>query len=205
MRASHLQLYVEEFSMKVFLDTWLTEFLPEGCTFEIFPYRGKPALLRKLPQRLDAHAARKQIEHRIVILVDRDSDKCDELKCMLEEICKNAGLRSKRASGDSDWQVVTRIAIEELEAWYFGDWQAVRAAYPRVPENIPRRQGYRDPDAIQGGTWEAFERILKRHGYFRTGLRKSEAARAIAPHIDPNRNRSRSFAVFRDAVEEAAS
>jgi hypothetical protein len=25
--------------------------------------------------------------------------------------------------------VVNRLAIEELEAWYFGDWEAVRAAY----------------------------------------------------------------------------
>ncbi len=33
-----------------------------------------------------------------------------------------------------------------------------------------------DPDAIPGGTWEAFERVLQRSGYFQTGLRKLEAA-----------------------------
>jgi hypothetical protein len=37
---------------------------------------------------------------------------------------------------------------------------------------------YRDPDGVLGGTWEALERILKRAGYFKTGLRKMECARA---------------------------
>ena len=32
------------------------------------------------------------------------------------------------------WQVVNRIAIEELQAWHFGDWEAARQAnpYPRA-------------------------------------------------------------------------
>ncbi len=42
-------------------------------------------------------------------------------------------------------------------------------------------------------------------GYFRTGLCKIEAARAVATHFDPDRNSSRSFAVFLDAVSEAAA
>jgi len=35
-------------------------------------------------------------------------------------------------------------------------------------------------------------------------LRKIEAAEQIAPHMDPTRNTSRSFQVFRDALIEAA-
>ena len=67
-------------------------------------------------------------------------------------------------------QLVNRVVIEELEAWYFGDWEAVRSAYPRVSPTVPNQSRYRNPDSVQGGTWEAFERILKGHGYFRTGL-----------------------------------
>ena len=70
----------------------------------------------------------------------------------LERICDNAGLRSRRGAGSPDWQVVTRIAIEELEAWYFGDWEAVREAYPGVSPSVPQQAPYRDPDAIRGGT-----------------------------------------------------
>ena len=96
------------------------------------------------------------------------------------------------------------MAIEELEAWYFGDWSAVRRAYPRVSAKVPRQAKYRFPDAIKGGTWEAFERILKRAGYFRTGLRKIEAARAVAEHMDPERNSSPSFCSLKSALAQVA-
>ena len=101
------------------------------------------------------------------------------------------------------YQVVNRIVIEELEAWFFGDWQAVQAAYPRVAGTIPRKAAFRDPDAIAGGTWEAIERILKRAGYFKGGLRKLELAREVAQHMEPARNSSHSFRVFENAVADA--
>ncbi len=205
MPASHLEFLVEERSMEAFLVAWLPKFLPEGCTFKVYAHQGKNALLRKIEDRLGAYKAWMPNECRIVVVVDRDRDACDELKLKMERFCEKAGLRSRRAADGSDWQVVTRIAIEELEAWYFGDWQAVLAAFPGVAENIPDRAAYRDPDAIQGGTWEAFERILQKHGYFAQGLAKAQAASEIGRHIDPVRNRSRSFIVFRDAIVDATT
>lgn len=50
------------------------------------------------------------------------------------------------------FQVLNRLAIEELEAWFFGDVAALHSAYPRVPSTLGRRSRYRDPDAIRGGT-----------------------------------------------------
>ncbi len=70
--------------------------------------------------------------------------------------------------------------------------------------HISYRAPYRRPDGIKGGTWEAFERVMRRRRYFRTGLNKVEAARAIAAHIEPARNRSPSFKLFHDAIVEAA-
>ena len=205
MPASHFEFLVEEPSMEAFLDAWLPRFLPPHCTFEIFVHPGKHALLRRLGSRLRGYANWMPPEYRIVVVVDRDSDECEELKLRLEQICESVGLRSRRAAGGPEWQVVTRIAIEELEAWYFGDWPAVRAAYPRIPAQIPDRVARRNPDAIRGGTWEAFERVLRRYGYFRQGLAKVRAATDIGRHIDPARNRSRSFAVFRDAIGKAVA
>jgi hypothetical protein len=126
------------------------------------------------------------------------------LKNRLETVAAAAGMTT-RAAGGNTIHVVNRLAVEELEAWFFGDWQAVKAAYPKVSASVPEKQGYRDPDAIQGGTWEALEKVLKRHGYFQTGLRKIEAARSIAQHMVPERNRSKSFQVFRDAIFEAVN
>jgi hypothetical protein len=97
------------------------------------------------------------------------------------------------------------MAIEELEAWFFGDWEAMRQIYPRTPANLPSRQGFLDPDVITGGTWEALERVLQRHGYAPGGLRKIDTARAIGAVLDPHRNRSASFRAFHQAVIEAVA
>ena len=97
------------------------------------------------------------------------------------------------------------MAIEELEAWYFGDWEAVLAAYPRASATISSQAKYRNPDEIAGGTWEAFERVLQKAGYYSGGLRKVEAARAVATQMEPSRNTSPSFCTFRDVLREMAS
>lgn len=191
--------------MEAFLQTLLPRMLPDGTTFETHAFGGKSDLLGKLDQRLRAYRRWLPPDWRLVVMVDRDDDDCHELKARLEQSGRKAGLRTRSVAGAGDWQLVNRVVVEELEAWYFGDWDAVRAAYPRVGSDVPRRSAYRDPDDIAGGTWEAFERILKRRGYFTTGLRKIEAAREIAAHIAPAQNRSPSFACFRDAIVEAAA
>ena len=191
--------------MEVFLQSCLDRMLPPDCSFRIHASQGKHALLRNIHGRLRGYRRWRPPNTRIVIVVDRDSEDCHQLKNRLENAASKAGLLTRTQAGDDSWQVVNRIAIEELEAWYFGDWEAVRCAFPRVPENIPRKAPYRDPDAIRGGTWEAFERVLQRGGYFKTGLGKAEAARAIAGYMKPARNTSHSFAIFFHAISEVTS
>jgi len=201
--AKHLELLVEEPSMEAFLRGLLPRLLPQDRTFHIHPFQGKADLLGKLEARLHAYAKWLPEDWRIVVVVDRDDDDCQGLKERLDEIADRAGLCSRTRSEGGPWQLVNRIAIEELEAWYFGDWEAVKSGWPRVSATIPNKQGFRDPDGIAGGTWEAFERILQRHGYFQTGLRKIEAARTLSSLIQPERSRSRSFSLFCAAIKEA--
>jgi hypothetical protein len=196
---------VEEQSMEFFLRAWLTKILPEGSSLEVHAYRGKSDLLGKLESRLRAYAAWLSPEASIIVIVDRDDDKCEALKRRLEAAVSRAGLISKSRRGEDPWQVATRIAVEELEAWYFGDWEAARAAYPRVSASIPEKAPYRDPDAIAGGTWEAFERVMRASGYFKQGLMKLEAARTIGGFIDARRSRSKSFRKLASVVEEAVA
>lgn len=191
--------------MEAFLRELLPKLLGNAATFEIYPYQCKDDLLAKLPARLQGYANWLPKNWRIIVVVDRDDDHCKKLKKQLESNAANARLRTRSATRSSVWQVANRIAIEELEAWYFGDWHAVEQAYPKVPRSIPRQQQYRDSDDIRGGTWEAFERVLQRAGYFRNGLRKTEAARILDNRTDPARNTSRSFQVFRDAILEAVA
>lgn len=194
--SNHFELLVEEPSMEAFLKALLPRLLPQDRTFQVHPFQGKQDLLCKLQARLRGYAAWLPDDYRIVVVVDRDDEDCHELKQRLEDAVSASGLSSRTSANDGRWHVVSRIAIEELEAWYFGDWFAVREIYPRVPETIPNKQGFRDPDAIAGGTWEAFERVLQRHRYFESGLRKVEAARAMGQVIDPERSTSSSFSLF---------
>ena len=205
MMAQHLELLVEERSMEAFLRVLLPRLLPRDRTFDIRVFQGKKDLLRKLERRLRAYARWLPEECRIVVMVDRDNDDCLALKAQLEEAAGQARLLTRSRAAGQPWQLVNRVVIEELEAWYFGDWEAVRAAYPKVSEIIPSKAAYRVPDAIAGGTWEVFEQILQRHGYFPAGLPKMEAARAIAPHMDPARNSSQSFVRFFEALSEATT
>lgn len=203
MPAAHLELLVEEPSMEAFLRTLLPRLLPQDRTFEVHPFQGKSDLLGKLDARLRGYVSWLPDDWRILVVVDRDDDDCRALKRRLEDIAKKTGLKTRRTSGTAPWQLVNRIAIEELESWYFGEWEGVRKAYPRVATTVPKRSKYRDPDAIAGGTWEAFERVLQEYGYFKSGLAKIEAARRIGACMNAERCRSKSFQVFRAALIEA--
>ena len=212
MAISHLEFIVEEHSMEVFLMALLSRCLPDGCTFDVHSHKGKKALLQKLEGRLRGHTPRGYArslppDYCIVVIVDADQDDCQELKRQLEDACRQAGLKSRQAAGVHQWQAVTRIAIEELEAWYFGDWQAVCSAYPRIPQGISMRPNCKHPDAISGGTWEAFEKIMKQYRYCRKDscLNKVQTAKDIGQHIDPERNRSPSFKVFWKAISEVTT
>jgi len=198
-----LIVLVEEYSMEAALEHLLPKLLGD-IEYQIIRFQCKDDLLKKAPERLRGYASWLPANWRILVLVDRDDDDCIVLKAELENMAAAAGLLTKTAADNGQcFQVVNRIAIEELEAWFFGDWSAVQAAYPRVPATLPQKAGFRDPDAVAGGTWEALERVLKKAGYFSTGLRKVELARSVAVHMNPPNNTSRSFQIFAGAVTAA--
>jgi hypothetical protein len=204
VRADHIEFLVEEASMEAALRLLVPRIIG-AVSFEVYPFQCKQNLLGSLPNRLRGYAAWLPDNYRIVVIVDRDDDDCRNLKRTLDEHAQAAGLVTRTESLARDYQIVNRLAVQELEAWFFGDWEAVCQAYPRVNRNIPTKKGFRHPDDISGGTWEALERHLRRAGYFKTGLRKVEAARSITQHMEPARNRSLSFQVFRHALSEMTS
>jgi len=189
-RVTHIEFLVEEQSTEKALEHLLPKMLPDGITFKIHPHQGKRDLLKKLPGKLKGYARWIKDETRICVLVDRDSDDCYKLKADLNGFARAARI-----------EALNRIAIEELEAWFFGDVPALVKAYPGISPTLDKKAKFRDPDAIRGGTWEALERVLQRAGYFRAGLAKIKAADNIARHMDPRRNRSHSFKVFISGLE----
>jgi Domain of unknown function (DUF4276) len=173
-----------------------------SITFSPRNFSGKQNLLKKLPDRLKGYKTRLKYEHdlKIVVLIDEDREDCTKLKQRLEDIAKDAGLLTRSIS--ENFQILNRIAVEELEAWFFGDVEAIRKAYPRVPASLSQNRNYRKPDEIKGGTCEALERVLSSKGYFTKGyMPKTEVARNIAPHLHPEDNVSKSFQVFKDGLK----
>jgi hypothetical protein len=188
--------------MEAFLREVLPRILPMETSFEIYPSNGKADLVKHLEGRLRGYAHWLPTSWRIIVLIDRDDEDCKDLKRTLEEAATSAGLTSRATSHDGQWRVATRLAIEELEAWFFGEWEAVTEAFPGVDVNIPAQAGFRDPDAVRGGTWEALERVVQRAGHHLGGLRKIDAARAIGRFFDPARCRSQSFQVLVTALSD---
>jgi len=136
-----LELLVEEESAEAALRVLLPKLLKHGVYYEIRLFQGKPDLLGRLPERLRGYARRVPREDlRILVLIDEDRQSCTALKASMEEMARDAGLVTKNAAtADQPFRVVTRIAVEELEAWFFGDVPALVQAYPGVPATLGTR------------------------------------------------------------------
>lgn len=197
----HLEILVEEPSAEAALHELVPKLTGSGATFNLIAHQGKPDLLKRLPDRLRGYRAWIPEDFRIVVLLDEDREDCRELKAQMEEAARNAGFTTASAPGSrGGFTVLNRVAVEELEAWFLGDVPALRRVFPRIPESLGQRARFRDPDAVRGGTWEALERELQRVGYYKAGAPKIELARSVARHMEPGRNRSYSFRVFRQGL-----
>lgn len=198
----YLEFLLEEPSAEAVLRTILPKILSGNISYDFFVFKGKEHLLKSLPERLKTYRQWISDDWRIIVLIDEDREDCHELKAKLEQAAHEAGLVTKSsAAPNEDFQVVNRLAIEELEAWFFGDIEALHTAYPRIPKTLQYQRKYRNPDAIQGGTYEALERLLIRQNYFRERIPKPTVAQNIAQYMEPSRNRSKSFQVFVEGLK----
>ena len=190
--------------MEAFLQSWFSNCFPIDAYTSTITFEGKKDLLTNLGGQIKAYQRVKvpNFVFRHIVLVDSDNDDCIVLKKKVLEICRKAGL-STRVPGNS-WEAAVCIVMKELEAWFFGNWDAVVSAYPRVPKDIPRKAAYRDSDNIRGKTSKALERVLQRAGCIKGGLKKSETAELIGSHYIPENSNSTSFRYFHQVLNDAA-
>ncbi|MFA5264153.1 MAG: DUF4276 family protein [Opitutaceae bacterium] len=196
----HIELILEEPSAEAFLKEFMPKITPPDASWNPIVFQGKSDLLANLQKRLKGYSSWIPDDWKIVVLIDEDREDCRELKIRLERAASEAGLMTKTRARNGSFAVLNRIAVEELEAWFLGDPQALNAAYPRVKPSFASKVQYRNPDAVAGGTWEALERILQRAGYYQGGIAKIEVARNVARHMDAPRNSSESFRRFVNGV-----
>lgn len=169
-----LVFLLEEPSMEALLNGILPRILPEGVNFQTIPHEGKSELEKSIPIKLRAW---NEPNVAFVIVHDQDSNNCIELKKKLVGLCAN-----------SNRKFLVRIPCHELEAWYWGDLDAVSKAYDKALTPLKNKKKYRVPDQIENPKQE-LKKLIPQMGQI-------EGAQRIAPHMNIANNTSYSFNVF---------
>jgi hypothetical protein len=189
---------LEEPSAKAGLEKLLPELLPADSTVRFRVFEGWQDLLGNLKPTLRGYRQRifqeGDTDLRVVVLLDGDGI-CARRKGDLEAKAAEAGLLTKATAGPGQvFHVLNRVAVQELEAWWLGDRDAIMAAYPEVKQKHFKGL-YRDPDhplKPSDVLWE----VLKQGRLFLAGKRKTQWATDISQHLEPGRNTSTSFRYF---------
>ena len=167
-------------SEEVFLKGWFPRFLPSHA-LTVIPHRGKgrlpgelsraphprrEGLLDQLPAKLRAYGrVLDPATDRILVFLDLDEDDCGGLKQRLLQVLDACDPRPV---------VLFRIAIEETEAFYLGDPQAIKKAFPQA--NLRKLRNYAQDSVC--GTWEVFREVV--------GAKSEDKVRwaeRMAPHL----------------------
>lgn len=181
---THLVFLVEERSVGPVIDAVLPTIVAPGVTFQVVTHQGKQDLEKSIPRKLRAW---RTPGTSFVVVRDKDSADCVALKARLSILCREAGRPD----------TLVRIVCTELESWFLGDLAALEGAFRRT--GLAARAGekkFRDPDALANAA-EELRKIVPEY-------QKLSGARAVAPHLRVEANRSRSFRVFVDGVRRVA-
>lgn len=198
----HFEFLVEDKSGEKAIEILAPKLLEEVNTFKIHSYKGighipkgmksktdasKRIFLDQLPRLLRGYAKAMSYAFIIVICDLDDKDK----KQFLTEL--NGVLNAC----DPKPAALFCLAIEELEAWYLGDLDAIHSAYPKAKNSVLYKY---ENDSICG-TWELLadaiykggSNALSKNGWQKIGEEKSKWAESISPYMNVDRNMSPSF------------
>lgn len=209
----HIEILVEDSSGEQLLQVVLPKIIgPQGepHTWRLHAYKGigriptglvpkadpaKRILLDQLPKLLRGYGKTPGIDA-VVVVLDTDKRRCSDF---LSE------LNTTAATCHPAPNTLFRLAIEEIEAWYLGDHEALLAAYPQARQDILGK--YIQDSAC--GTWELLadavypggSLAIKKHGWPLPGQVKHEWAKKIGPLMHPEKNISPSFEKLRDGLQ----
>lgn len=173
--------------MKELLEGLLPRIVPgliPNQTFLCVTHDGKSDLERSVPRKLRAW---REPGVRFVVVRDNDGGDCLALKASLLATCRQAGRDD----------TLVRIVCQELEAWYFGEPEALAEAFEgRDLSRLPRQARWHDPDALPRPAQLLAELVPE--------FQKLSGARRLASRLTRERNRSPSFHAFVDGVTRLA-
>ena len=210
----HIEILVEDSSGEKLLEILLPRFLGtrgNPHTWRLHAYKGigripgglvtksdpaKRMLLDQLPKLLRGYGKTPGIDA-VVVVVDSDKRDCISFLSELQAVVDDC---------DPSPKTLFRIAIEEIEAWYFGDHEALLAAYPKARREVLEKYVQ---DSVCD-TWELLadairpggSLAIKNTGWPLPGQVKHDWAQKIAPFMEPDRNVSPSFGKLRDGLRQ---
>lgn len=169
-----LVFFLEERSAREMLEGLLPRLLPPEIQVRYLDFQGKQDLEKNLNRKLRGWLAPDCV---FVVLRDQDRGDCREIKNRLRAMCPT----------DPGKPILVRIACRELESFYLGDLAAVERGLGL--RGLARRRQevkFRDPDALPNPsqvlgnlTGQKYQKVL--------------GSRAIGPHLNIEKNTSRSF------------
>ncbi|MCE1249002.1 MAG: DUF4276 family protein [Firmicutes bacterium] len=211
----HFEVLIEDQSGKTTMEILLPKIIGENHTFRIIAYKGigripkdigknenpghrillnsLPRLLKGYGQTFKGYGAENKAL--LVVICDLDNKRLTEFKNELLSLLESCSPKP---------ETLFIFAIEEGEAWFLGDTEAVKKAYPNAKEQVLKTYVN---DSICG-TWEKLAdaiynggaKALEKKGFHAIGEEKSKWARKITPLMNLNKNNSPSFCYFLDKL-----
>jgi hypothetical protein len=198
----HIEFLIEDQSGTKAMEILLPKLLNNKATYRIHDYKGigrlpknlrskndakKRMLLDQLPRLLRGYGRVPNLGY-VIIICDLDDNDEQQFLSKLNDVLNGCNPKPNACFC---------LAIEEFEAWYLGDLDAIRKAYPKANDVI--LNGYKN-DSICG-TWELLadavckggSRALKKEGWQAVGKQKSVWAVEISPNMNVDNNISPSF------------
>jgi hypothetical protein len=172
---NQIVFFLEEPSAKEMLKGFLPKLFPDFSNYRFIVFDGKQDLEKRMLNKMRGYLVPRA---KFVVLCDQDKGDCRVLKQRLLRKCIEAGQPS----------ALVRIACFELESWYLADLAAVeRGLQTSGLLRYQQDRHYASPDSYNNPD-ERLEGIAKYH--------KVDGSRVIGPFLDPDNNRSHSFAIF---------
>jgi len=167
---------LEEPSARAFIEGLLPRLGITGIPCRYIVFDGKQDLEKQIVRKLRGY---RNTEASFIVLRDQDAGVCKTIKSFLALKCKEAGKEN----------AIVRIACRELESWYLADLAAVEKAFGVKGLSIKQLgKKFRQPDALGSPSKEL--RCLV------PDYQKIQGSRSIAPYIDIDNTRSKSFTHF---------
>jgi hypothetical protein len=161
--------------------------LSEHIDFRIHPHRGRgniPAnvhaqpdpkhrgLLDQLPAKLRGFGKYMNDKFLVLVLIDADDNKPEELLASLSAMLEQLSSRPPR--------VLFRLAVEETESWFLADKYAISKAFPKANLSLVNDIVVDSPI----GAWERLAECIGRDAEHITGSDKTYWAEQISPYLD---------------------